>query len=135
MILFPLSYTSFTVEQLQPVKATLSSTYQGINSDFRAARCIDGDTGSDHGPDGRYTICHTRNDPYPWIAIDYGTTVTVQRVEIFNRRGCCGHRTRKVYVRISDNLPTSGSQIFSGGTLFGHFAGPATNGQDISIEG
>ena len=93
------------------------------------------DTGSDQGADGGWAICHSNGGNYPWIAIDYGNTVTVQRVEIFNRRGCCGERTRNVEVRISDSLPTTDTQKFSGGTHFGHFAGPATTGQDIMIRG
>ena len=98
--------------------ATLSSTY------YDGANCIDG-TGA---------MCHTNNDATPWIAIDYGTRVIVERVEIFNRDGF-EDRTRNVDVRISDELPTSGSQMFSGGTLLGHFAGPATDGQHIIVSG
>ena len=117
--------------------ATLSSTLQN-NNNFGAAKCIDGNTeGPDEGvSDGASAdFCHTEEEPTPWLAIDYGTTVTVQRVEIFNRRQCCGNRTRNVDVRISDELPTSGSQMFSGGTLLGSFAGPATDGQQITISG
>ena len=92
-----------------------------------AANCIDGTVAG--------TVCHTGNDATPWLAIDYGTSVTVHRVEIFNRQDCCGERTRNVDVRISDELPTSASQMFSGGTLLGHFAGPGTDGQHIVISG
>jgi len=116
---------------LQPVTATQSSTH----NPFSASKCIDGDT---EGPDDGHGVdmCHTNfYDRTPWIAIDYGKTVTVQRVEIFNRVACCGDRTKNVDVRISDELPTSGSQMFSGGTLFGHFPGPATNGEHIVISG
>ena len=80
-------------------------------------------------------LCHTKWEPAPWIGIDYGTTVTVQTVEIFNRRDCCAERTRNVDVFISDELPTSSNQTFSGNTLLGHFDGPATNGQLITIQG
>ena len=115
-----------------PVAATLSSTH---NSDFEADKCIDGDTDGPDFYDGVGKMCHSRSEPTPWLAIDYGTTVTVQRVEIFNRRQCCGDRTRNVDVRISDVLPTSGSQMFSGGTLLGKFAGPGSDGQQITISG
>ena len=43
--LYSLSYISFTGVQLEPVRAILSSTF---NSDFKAEKCIDGDT---EGPD------------------------------------------------------------------------------------
>ena len=117
--------------------ATLSSTLQD-NNNFGAAKCIDGNT---EGPDEGVTdgasadFCHTQSEPTPWIAIDFGTTVTVQRVELFNRRTCCGFRTRNVDVRVADELPTSGSEMFSGGTLLGHFAGPGSDGQQITISG
>ena len=116
-----ISFTGVESGLLQPVTATLSSAH----SRFSAAKCIDGDT---HG-DG---MCHTKNERAPWIAIDYGKTVTVQRVEIFNIVSCW---TKNVDVRISDELPASGSQMFSGGALFGHFRGPATNGEHIIISG
>ena len=103
--------------------ATLSSTAYN----FVAGNCIDGDTGG--------TFCHTGGEPTPWIAIDYGTRVIVERVELFNRADQAGERTRNVDVRISDELPTSGSQMFSGGTLLGHFDGPATDGQHIIVSG
>jgi len=119
---------------LLPVTATQSST---SDARFIAAKCIDGDTtGVDDGVDSVFgDMCHTNEERAPWFAIDYGRTVTVATVEIFNRVSCCGDRTRNVDVRISDELPVSGSRMFSGGTLFGHFAGPATNGQHITISG
>ena len=80
-------------------------------------------------------MCHTHNERAPWLAIDYGAEVAVTRVELFNREGCCGDRTRNVDVRVSNQLPTSGSQMFSGGILFGHFAGPGIDGQHIVISG
>merc|ERR1719239_1009383 len=122
-----------TEPELNPVTATMSSTFQ----DFEATLCIDGDTESnDSGlTDGRPQICHSNGEPAPWVAIDYGTRVTVQRVEIFNRKNCCGDRTRNVEVRVSDQLPTSGQQMFTGGGLLARFEGPAQNGQKISVTG
>ena len=120
------------------MSATQSSTHNNDDHRFGAANCIDGDTDSDIGPDGRYAICHTQGAPKvlskPWFAIDYGTSVAVQRVEIFNR-GAYGGRTRNVEVRISNELPTSSSEMFSGGNLLGSFAGPAVDGQHIVISG
>ena len=123
---------SFTgpVVELEPVTASQSST---LRAGFGAGNCIDGDTETVHP--GKNAMCHTKKDLTPWISIDYGTRVIVERVEIFNRRDCCGDRTRNVDVRISDQLPTSGDQMFSGGSLLGHFAGPGTKGQHIIISG
>ena len=133
MTIITIAFTGPVVE-LEPVTATQSSVYYNST----ASNCIDGVIGDDSN------LCHTNgNEDAPWIAIDYGTSVTVQRVEIFNRgsdsTGCvsngCGERTRNVDVRISDELPTSASQMFSGGTLLGHFAGPGTDAQRIIISG
>ena len=79
-------------------------------------------------------MCHTEFEPAPWLAIDYGTSVTVRRVEIFNRDGF-GDRTRNVDVRVSNELPSTGALMFSGGSLLGHFSGPAADGQKITISG
>ena len=88
----------------------------------------------DHGTDGIRSICHTNDDATPWIALDFGSSVTIQRVEIFNRP-YYGSRTKNVDVRISDELPSSRSKMFSGGVPLGHFTGPATDGQHIVISG
>jgi len=120
-------------DQLQPVRASQSTTYADKDTEFGAANCIDGETGADVGPDGRRRLCHTKPELYPWLAIDFGKTVSVQRVEIFNRLGCCGDRTQNVRVRISDELPTSRWRPFEGGAELGRFAGPGTDGQHIII--
>ena len=114
------------------MSSTAISTYGALE----AGHCIDGNTvpvGTlPHGG-----ICSTtpNNDATPWIAIDYNTRVIVERVELFNRVDGWGNRTRNVDVRISDELPTSANEMFSGGTLLGHFAGPGTDGQHIVISG
>ena len=119
----------------QAGSASMASSVR--ESNFGAANCIDGVTdGTDGSWADGWKFCGTDTDLCPWIAIDYGKTVTVKRVEMFNRmHSCCGSRTQNVDVRISDELPASASQMFSGGTLLGHFAGPATHGQHITISG
>ena len=112
----------------------MTATQSSTHLPYEAEKCIDGITRQFR----RYEICATNGHPAdasPWLAIDYGTSVTVHRVEIFNRQDCCGERTQNVDVRISDELPTSGSQMFSGGTLLGHFAGPGSDGEHIIISG
>jgi len=123
--------------ELKPVKATMSSTFKN-NDHFRADKCIDGNTrGPDVGvSDGEAVdLCHTAVEPKPWLAIDFGSGAAVRRVEIFNRIDCCAERTRNIEVRVSNELPTSGQQMFTGGRLLGNFAGPAEKGQKISILG
>ena len=115
--------------ELKPVSATLSS---GVGWGGVAANCIDGNS----GPEVE-TQCHSNNDRYPWIALDFGSTAAIQRVEIFNRHECssCWQRTKNVEVFVSNILPTSASQKFSGGSLLGTFPGPGTSGQHIIISG
>ena len=112
--------------------ATQSSTYKS----HHAALCIDGDTGPVDGL-GMWDFCHTKNERYPWFAADYGIAYAIERVEIVNRHNCrsCAKWTRNVEVRVSDDLPTSASRKFSGGSLLGTFAGPGTKGQHITISG
>ena len=73
-------------------------------------------------------------DPAPWFAIDYGGRVSVGKVVLANRINCCGDRTSKVEVRLSDELPTDGKSMFTGGQLLGKFAGPGRNGQQVEIK-
>ena len=113
----------------KPVRATMSSTR---SSKYSADKCIDGDI---VGRELDGNMCHSHFNRYPWLAIDYGKPVTVDRVEIFNRRYCCGRRTRNVDVRISNKLPKGKHRKFTGGSLLGHFTGPAKNGQHIVISG
>ena len=133
-------WTSSAGDKLEPVAATLSSTldthpiWNNLGS-FGAAHCIDGNRGGPEIVDNVAHFCHTKGEPAPWLGIEYGTRVTVQKVEIFTRNGCCGEATRNVDVRIADELPTSASQMFSGGSLLGHYPGPATHGQLITISG
>ena len=120
-------------ELLQPFTASMSSKYDG--QIYGPAKCIDGDTKKPSLLYSGGNMCHTRGEPSPWLAIDYGVTVTVSRVEIFNREDCCGATTRKVDVRVSNELPTTSSAMFSGGSLLGHFAGPGRNGEHIIVTG
>jgi len=130
--------TSTTIEvtetQLYPVNASMSSVY--LAGYYPASKCIDGittdgDWGGGSGADG---MCHTGKDLFPWIALDFGTQVMVKRVDIVNR-SVLGDRTRNINIRVGDQLPASGEEMFTGGKLLGQFDGPATDGQYISIQG
>ena len=109
--------------------ATQSSTYQNNATIFGAHKCIDGKIFLSGGR------CRTKGEPAPWLAIDFGTSVAIQRVEIVNRVDWNPQWTQNVDVRIADKLPTSGSEMFARGSLLGHFAGPDTAGQNITISG
>ena len=63
----------------------------------------------------------------------------VARVDIYNRGDNTQHnygsRLKNVEVRLTDELPTSGDQMYTGGELLGTFDGPGTNGQIVKVEG
>ena len=106
-----LLFTGELVE-LKPVGATQSSYY----GNYRPASCIDGDED---------TNCRTNRERAPWIAIDFGTSVNIERVDIINgwdKKWGWG-RTRNVVVSISDKLMFTDDLMFSGGTVLGRFAG------------
>ena len=123
-------------EQLTPVAASMSSTYKSSSGIiYKAELCINGkDDGKDQdkkNPD----MCHSKQDPVPWIALDFGEEmqVSVGKVVIVNRIDCCHARTKNLEVRLTNELPADGKSLFTGGQLLGTFDGPGTKGQKITI--
>ena len=84
-------------------------------------------------------LCQTdQNENAPWLALKFPEPVKVARVDIYNRGDdrTTFSRLRNVEVRLTDELPPSGDQMFTGGQLLGTFEGPATEeGQIIKVEG
>ena len=75
-------------------------------------------------------VCNTRA---PWLALQFFGPVNVTRVNISSETAA---GTKNLEVRLTDELPTSGDQMFTGGQLLGTFEGPATEeGQIIKVEG
>ena len=102
----------------------MSSTLIGTGSEHEARNCIDGDL---------TTACHSifRDDPYPYIVLDFGIEVDVSRVEIINKMET---KLNRIKVRVSNNFPvnlTIGE--FHGGTLLGGLNGPFGSGQKLTI--
>ena len=121
------------ISQLPPATAFLSSTWHVGNG---PEKCIDGIT---DGPDAHPgDLCHTNHEQAPWFALDFGENfrVAIDKVLIYHRVACagCAARTRNVEIRLSDELPTTASSMFTGGNLLGTFGGPATSGQLIEIK-
>ena len=119
-----------TPEKMTPARAFMSSTYKG---QFAANQCIDGKIKNTKS--GKYNLCHSNREPAPWIALDYGkeASVSVEKVVLFNRWDGSWHRTKNVQIRISNELPTDGKTMFTGGEALGTFKGPATKGQIVEI--
>ena len=84
-------------------------------------------------PDSR-SMCVSKKEFAPWLALDFGkeARVSVEKVVLINRRE--GMFARNVQIRLSNGLPTSGKQMFSGGEALGTFKGPATRGQKVQID-
>ena len=114
-----------------PKSAQLSTTYK---EKFDGNKCIDGI------PTGTGSLCHSKRELAPWLALDYGkdARVSVEKVVLFNMAEGDSepiwHRTKNVEVRLANELPASGMKMFTGGELLGTFKGPGTRGQQIEIK-
>jgi len=130
-------------DKLEPKEAFLSSTYKSQHGiEFEAKFCIDG---KDDGPEDTKGVtepdmCHggtrgTGGEKAPWFAIDYGDEgkVAVGKVVIVNRK-VAGKRAKLIKVRVSDELPTSGEELFTGGTLLAEWEGPGKDHEKIEIK-
>ena len=56
-------------------------------------------------------------------------------MDIYNRIYNSGSRTRNLEVRLTNDLPTSGDQMYTGGELLGTFEGPGKAGEIIKVKG
>ena len=83
--------------QLVPHGVVVSQQWR---DDYPAHQCADSNP---------LTLCVVAEAPFPWLAIYLGSKARVDRVEIWNRRDCCGHRLRNFEVRVTDSLPSSGT--------------------------
>ena len=80
-----------------------------------ADRCIDGETKRDKGNN-----CHGKPDPTPWLAIDFGgedKMVSIAKVHIFDIY--LESTLEIVEFRLTNEKPTPGEGMFSGGHLVG----------------
>lgn len=69
----------------------------------------------------------THADPLPWWQVDLGSNVGVSRIQIINRKDCCGDRLKnfKVYVSL-DNVFSANEVVYTHTSV-------CTNGQVIEI--
>ena len=122
--------------QLSPAAAFMSSKPQNAyNSQrFPAEKCIDGQIENLGFSDPKFSLCHTRIEKAPWLAIDYGANVAVEQVVIYNRGDCCETYFKNAEIWLADKIPTSGAEKFTGGKLLATFAGPGALGERIVIQ-
>ena len=101
----------------------MSSIYDGQTAEL----CID------EILTGAYSMCHTNAEKAPWLALDFGARVTVEKVVIHNRHDGSWTRLKNAEIRVADQLPPlSGQQMFSSGQLLGTFTGPGKKGEVVS---
>ena len=127
-------------EQLTPSAASMSSTCC-TDIKYKAEKCINGKDGEKQLKKAEF--CSTQDnsqgkkgDAAPWLALDFGeeSRVSVGKVVLANRGDCCGKRTAKVEIRLTDELPADGASMFEAGQLLGKYEGPGKNGEKIEIE-
>lgn len=63
-------------------------------------RAVDGNTNTNYG--GR-SCTHTHKNGHPWWKVDFGRTVAVQKVIVWNRNDCCWSRLNHFQVRVGNN--------------------------------
>ncbi|CAG2198983.1 unnamed protein product [Mytilus edulis] len=90
---------------------------------------------SDHGDkyhasasvDGNLdTINHTGLDESPYLEVDLGNEFQIKRIDIFNRKNCCGERFHDVDITIGP----SHNQMY----LCAHYKGASRNGEHLVFE-
>ena len=128
LLLVPTFATSLI--RLGPVDAVMSSVYRG----YEAEKCINGEEGGwDPGSSDDENLCHTLPEPFPWLALNFGTPVNISRVILVNRMAAGEDLARGIEVRVADDLPSSSEELFTGGNLLGTYEGPARGNQKIQI--
>ena len=114
--------------KLKPVAAFQSSRSENLHNAERLGpeKCIDGiidNLGDFWHPN--FSLCATRTQRAPWLAIDYGegVKVSVEEVVLYDRVDCCIGRTRNIEIWLADKIPTSGEQKFSDGKMLATLPG------------
>ena len=88
----------------QPKTATLSSNPYSMPGTNCINGILDSTDGSESGP------CHTDDENYPFLVVEYDQPVSVTGVKIYNRKGDYGKRTEKLHVIVTDVYPQKGEK-------------------------
>ena len=92
-------------QQLIPLGVVVSQQRDNWRDKYPPHQC------ADSNPE---TFCLAAEAPFPWLAIYLGSKARVDKVEIWNRRNCCGKgRLRNFEVRVTDSLPSSGTSCLN----------------------
>jgi hypothetical protein len=105
---------------LRPLTANMSSQ----DGSDTAVKCHDGiKIGSD--------ICATKAEVAPWLALDFGYPVEVTRVVVHT--GPDDSQMKNLVVRLTDTLPSTSDNPYTGGTLLGGLPGPFKNSLTLVV--
>lgn len=119
------------VKELTPVAAHMSSQYISASNkqtNFSASKCIDGDTISG--------LCITKRVTAPWLAIELHGNPYVDFVVIYGRTiGGTADRFSNSEIRVTDQLPLTHEEMYTGGDLLNVFKGPRSGSQIFNISG
>ena len=106
---------------MTPATALLSST---LFTRYNANNCMKLDN---------KTMCYSKLESAPWLALDFGKEARVSVEKVVLKPPFWKH-TGNIQIRLSNGLPASGKEMFSGGEALGTFKGPATAWQIVEID-
>ncbi|XP_071123191.1 fucolectin-6-like [Mytilus edulis] len=89
-------------------------TKQSSDYYFYASAAVDGNLD---------TYSHTGLNTAPYWEVDLGKEYKIERIEIFNRKGCCGERLHDLDITIG----SAHNQMY----LCTHYKGPGRNGEHL----
>ena len=80
------------------------------------------------------TVSISEEEDAPWVAIEFPDPVEVGKVELVAADQEQAVELKNCEVRLLDDIVgILGSAMYTGGTLLGSWAGPASNGETITI--
>ena len=110
------------IDLLVAKSADASSVYGG----YEPAKAIDNDLEN---------TFHSLYPPFetdPWLQIELEYVAAINKVIIYNRRHCCGDRTKNVAVRVGLTKFTKGMEL-DNNEICATYEGPGSDGEEIII--
>ena len=111
------------IDLLVAKSADSSSVYGG----YEPAKAIDNDLETDNG------LFHSLYPPFetdPWLQIELEYVAAINKVIIYNRRHCCGDRTKNVALRVGLTKFTKGMEL-DNNEICATYEGPGSDGEEI----
>merc|ERR1712139_353716 len=87
------------VPEVTALKGKTSQSSEGWSG--RPSRAVDGNAAQSYGSG---TCTHTTNSGKPWWKLDFGSSKTVVKVQVWNRSDCCASRLNGVQVKVGSSV-------------------------------